>query len=102
MDLDIAFLFLVLNIVLFPTGHTKRFTLRHDKTFYEMYKFNISARSSIECAAKCNEKSSCTFYSYNVVDAVCLIHSTDICSGQMTMETDSKWRIYEPYKGTCI
>ncbi|CAC5395278.1 unnamed protein product [Mytilus coruscus] len=66
--------------------------------YYETSTVISSARSPIECAVKCNEISSCTFYSYNVVDEICFIHSTDIYDGQMKMQTDSKWRIYEPEK----
>lgn len=62
----------------------------------------MSARSPTECAVKCKEISPCTFYSYNVVNEICLIHSTDIYGGQLKMLTDSKWRIYEPEKDTCI
>ncbi|XP_076086006.1 perlucin-like [Mytilus galloprovincialis] len=94
--LQISFLPVVLIII--STGSTKRFTLTHDQKYSETFIKNISAPSTIVCAMQCIETSVCNVYSYNNVGEICLIHSTDNKVTQISMQTDSKWGIYEPDK----
>ncbi|CAC5422335.1 unnamed protein product [Mytilus coruscus] len=90
--------FLPVVLIIFSTGSTKRFTLTHDQKYLETFLKNNSAPSTIECAIQCLKTSLCTFYSYNNVGEICLIHSSDDNMAQMSMQTDSKWGIYEPDK----
>lgn len=69
--------------------------MKYDKSYLEKYISKIRVSSVIQCAAKCYERDSCTYYSYSSVDESCLIHSQEVYEGQFTYRIDSKWKIYE-------
>lgn len=98
MEIALQLSFLPLFLIIISNGSTTRFSLTHDQRYLETFLNNISVLSTIECAIQCHETSLCTGFSYNNIGEICLIHSTDINTSQMSMQTDSNWGIYEPGK----
>ncbi|CAC5422424.1 unnamed protein product [Mytilus coruscus] len=76
-----------------------KYVLKYDQKTFPLWDMNIKSPSVVHCAATCNMHKMCSYYSYNVVDKLCLIYSNR--EEDTTLISDSKWRIYEPVNTDC-
>ena len=87
----------MLNAIIFVLSRKGiSYEVLYNNKYFDDYFMLFPTRSEIECTTKCFQEKTCTYFSFNRKEQLCMLHSIEIYIAKQAYTTNENWNIYGP------
>ena len=93
MEILVYILFIINTITLVISRRDIRYELIYNNKVFDNYFMFFPTPSGIQCAIMCYQQSTCTYFSFNKDQKLCMFHSEEIYVEKLPYTMDEEWNI---------
>jgi len=94
MGIFIYILFIANTITLVFSRRDIRYELTYNNKVFDNYFMLFPIPSGLQCAIMCYQQPTCSYFSFNTHQKLCMFHSEQIYIKKLAYTMDEKWNIY--------